>query len=92
MLLSHEKEQNNAICKKKKINFLSLDFLTLTKTKNQTSKYITLKDLLYSKGTILSTQYLVITYNGKEYEEECICICVCITESLCCAFATNTRL
>ena len=34
------------------------------------------KDLLYSTGNY--TQHLVMTYNGKEYEKECVCVCVCI--------------
>ena len=45
-------------------------------------KQITKKDLLYSTGNY--TQYLVITYNGKESEKEYI------TESLCCTEEINT--
>ena len=50
-------------------------------------------DLLYSTGNYI--QYLVITYNGKEYGEKyilcvCVCVCVCVTESLCCISETNT--
>ena len=59
-------------------------------------------DLLYSTGSYI--QYLVITYNGKESENEyvcvCVCVCVCVyiyiyiyiykTESLCCTPETNT--
>ena len=43
-------------------------------------------------------QYLVINYNGKEYEKECVCVCVCvciniyITESLCYTAEINTTL
>ena len=44
------------------------------------------KDLLYSIRN--STQYLVITYNGKESEKEYKYIC--ITESLCYILETNT--
>ena len=36
-------------------------------------------DLLYSTGNYI--QYLVITYNGKEYGEKyipCVCVCVCV--------------
>ena len=39
-------------------------------------------DLLYSTGNYI--EYLVITYNGKESEEESIYTYVYITESLCC--------
>ena len=35
-----------------------------------------------------STQYRIVTYNGKEYEKEY----VCITESLCAMLETNTTL
>ena len=49
-------------------------------------KEITNKNLLYSTGN--STQYFVITYNGKESEKEYIYI----TESLCCTSETNTTL
>ena len=44
------------------------------------------KVLLYSTGNYV--QYLIINYNGKEYEKES----VCITESLCCTPETNTTL
>ena len=23
-------------------------------------------------------QYLIITYNGKDPEKECVCVCVCV--------------
>ena len=46
------------------------------------------KDLLYSTGS--ATQYSVITYMGKESEENGICIC--LTESLCCTRESNTTL
>ena len=42
------------------------------------------KVLLYSTGNYI--QYLVVTYNGKEYEKEYIYK----TESLCCVPETNT--
>ena len=46
---------------------------------------MTSKDLLFSTGNY--TQYFVITYKGREHEEEYICtyvcVCVCVTESLC---------
>ena len=42
------------------------------------------KDLLYSTGNF--TQYLVITYKGKDSEKESE------TESLCCTPETNTTL
>ena len=49
---------------------------------------------VYSTGNYI--QYLVITYNGKEYIYVCIYmfvyIYVCITESLCCTPETNTTL
>ena len=63
---------------------------------------ITNKDLLKSTGN--STQYSVLTYNGKESEKRiyiymCVCVCVCawengehfsyITESLCCTPETT---
>ena len=56
------------------------------------------KDLLYSIGNY--TQYLVITYNGKESEKQYLCVCVCIyvymyiciTKSLFCISETNTTL
>ena len=56
------------------------------------------KQQVYSKGA--STQYLVITYTGKEFEKNthmCICVCVCvcivcITESLFCTPETITTL
>ena len=44
------------------------------------------KDLLHSTGSYL--QYLIITYNGKESEEEYIYI----SESLCCIPEANTIL
>ena len=69
-------------------------------------KYITNKDLLYGTGNY--TQYLVVTYNGKEskkeYEYKCRYIYtyiyihtytymyIGITESLCCTPGTNTTL
>ena len=46
------------------------------------------KDLLYNTGN--SIQYVVITFNGKEYEKEYVYII--ITESLCCVSETNTIL
>ena len=50
--------------------------------------------LLYSTGNY--SQYLVITYNGKESEKEYICACayiyVRITEPLYCTPETNTTL
>ena len=46
-------------------------------------EYANNKDLLYSTGKY--TQYLVITYNGKESEK----IYIYITESLCCIPETN---
>ena len=49
-------------------------------------KWITNKVLLYSTGSYL--QYLIITYNGKESEEEYIYI----SESLCCIPEANTIL
>ena len=52
-------------------------------------KQISNKDLLYSTGNYI--QYLVITYNGKEFEKEQI-TCICITESFCCIPETNTTL
>ena len=45
-------------------------------------------DLLYSIGNYI--QYLIITYNRKEYEKEYIYIY--ITESLCCIPETGTTL
>ena len=51
-------------------------------------KQVNNKDLLYSTGNYI--QYLVITYNGKEYEK--VYISICITESLCCTPETNTTL
>ena len=51
-------------------------------------KQINDKDLLYSTGN--SIQYVVITFNGKEYEKEYVYII--ITESLCCISETNTIL
>ena len=45
-------------------------------------KKINSKDPLYSTGNY--RQYLVITYNGKEFEKEYIYIHIYITESLCC--------
>ena len=47
-------------------------------------KEVNNKDLLYSTGNY--TQYLVVTYNGKEY------IYIYITESLRCTPETNTTL
>ena len=47
-------------------------------------------DLMYSLGN--STQYSVITYVGKESEEEWIYVCICITGSLYCTPETNTAL
>ena len=51
-------------------------------------KWINNKDLLYNTGDYI--QYLIITYNGKEFGEEYIYVYVCIhvhtlniTESLC---------
>ena len=46
-------------------------------------KWITKKDLLYSTGD--STQYLVITYIGKESEKEGIYtyICICMYLYMC---------
>ena len=41
-------------------------------------------DLLYNIRNYI--QYIVITYNGKESEKEC----VFITESLCCTLETKT--
>ena len=41
---------------------------------------------MYSTGN--STQYSVITYNGKE-SEKIMDICICITESLCCTPETQ---
>ena len=42
------------------------------------------------------TQYLVMTYNGRESEKEnmyvCVCVYIYITESLCCTPETNTTL
>ena len=46
-------------------------------------KYINNKILLYSTGKYI--QYLVIAYNGKEYEKEY----TYVTESLCCTPETN---
>ena len=43
------------------------------------------KDLLYSTGNYI--QYLIITYNGKESEEDIyisVCVCIYKTESFCC--------
>ena len=37
-------------------------------------KQLTNKDFLYSEGS--STQYFVVTYMGKESEEECAYICI----------------
>ena len=53
-------------------------------------KQVNNKDLLYSTGNY--TQYLVITYNGKESEKEYTYIYtyICITESLCCTLEINT--
>ena len=50
------------------------------------------KDLLYSTGNF--TQYSVITYMGKESEEEYIhvCIYIYISKSLCYTPETNTAL
>ena len=69
-------------------------------------KQINNKDLLYSTGTY--TQYLVITYNGKESEKEHVYVYIHthiykdlkkniymyigITESLYCTLETNTTL
>ena len=39
-------------------------------------------------NTKFNTQYLIITYNGKEYEK----IYISITESLGCTLETNTTL
>ena len=52
-------------------------------------KYTINKNLLYSTGH--STQYLVITYMGKESEKEWIYV-IRITESLCCIAENNTTL
>ena len=42
------------------------------------------------------TQYLVMTYNGRESEKEnmyvCVCVYIYITETLCCTLETNTAL
>ena len=46
------------------------------------------KVLLY--GTGYYSQYLVITYNEKEYIYIHTYICVCVTESLCGIPETNT--
>ena len=51
-------------------------------------KWITNKNLLYSKGN--STQYSVVTYMGKESEK--VDICICITDSFYCTAETNTTL
>ena len=56
------------------------------------------KDLLNNTGNYI--QYLIITYNGKEWERiyilthtyTYICIYVGITESLCCTPETNITL
>ena len=37
-------------------------------------KWIINKDLLYSTGNYI--QCLIVTYNGKESEKECVCVCV----------------
>ena len=39
-------------------------------------KQITNEDLLYSTRNY--TQYFVITYKGRESEEDCICMYICI--------------
>ena len=39
------------------------------------------KDLLYSTGKY--TQYLVVTYKGKESEKECTHVCVCVCVCVC---------
>ena len=51
-------------------------------------KEVTNKDLLYSTGA--HTQYLVITYNGKECKKEQSYICIRVSKSLCCIPETNT--
>ena len=55
-------------------------------------KQINNKVLLYSTGNY--SQYLVIIYNGKESEKECILkyINIHIIESFCCTCETNTML
>ena len=50
-------------------------------------KQVTNKDLLYSTENY--TQYLVITYKGKESERR-IYIYVCINESFCCTLECDT--
>ena len=44
------------------------------------------KVLLYSTGN--NIQYLIISHNGKEYEN----VYICITEAFCCTAAINTIL
>ena len=55
-------------------------------------EWINKKVLQYSTENCI--QYLIISYNGKEYEKECtyICVFVYITESLCRTAETNTIL
>ena len=57
-------------------------------------KQVNSTDLLSSTGNY--TQYLVITYNGKESEKEYICIymCVCVCVCVCIAnhFAVHLKL
>ena len=51
-------------------------------------KQVNNKDLLYSTENY--TQYLVITYNGRESEGRQIDVDIDMTESLCCMFETDT--
>ena len=53
-------------------------------------EWINNKVLLYSTGNYI--QYLVINYNGREYEKVYIYTYIYITESLCCTAEINTIL